>query len=163
MVATGSSRGGEAALLLGAHYPELIHGAVVYAPSARVNGGFPAGGDAWTKDGAPIARGDIALGGVSGPVLAVAGADDRTWPSATWARQIDRQLAAANTGHPHRALTYPGAGHGVGTFPYLPAGTRSVNPTDGRLHEGGGSRPADEAAKAAGWPEVPGLPAGLES
>ncbi|WP_441249021.1 hypothetical protein [Kitasatospora sp. McL0602] len=76
VVAMGYSRGSKAALLLGEDYPALIHGAVVYSPSAQVSPGSPGGGNAWTKDSQPIAQDTIPLGQVSGPVLALAGAGD---------------------------------------------------------------------------------------
>ncbi|MCX5214560.1 acyl-CoA thioesterase/BAAT N-terminal domain-containing protein [Kitasatospora sp. NBC_00240] len=154
VVAMGYSRGSEAALLLGENYPALIHGAVVYSPSAQVNPGLPGGGNAWTKDSRPIAQETIPLGQVSGPVLALAGADDLLWPSPMWTRQINQELAAANDSRPHEELIYPNAGHGVGTFPYLPAGTRTVNPTSGRLDDLGGTRAGNAAAQSAGWPKV---------
>ena len=40
----GVSRGGEAALLLGATYPELIHGVIACTPSADVNPAYPGPG-----------------------------------------------------------------------------------------------------------------------
>jgi dipeptidyl aminopeptidase/acylaminoacyl peptidase len=50
----GTSRGGEAALLVGATYPDLVHGVVAGVPSSRVgstpNGSTPA----WTLDGRPL-------------------------------------------------------------------------------------------------------------
>lgn len=94
VVAMGYSRGSEAALLLGEDYPALIHGTVVYSPSAQVNPGLPGGGNAWTKDGRPIAQQAIPLGHVSGPVLTLAGADDKVWPSLMWAGQINEWCAS---------------------------------------------------------------------
>ena len=41
VVAAGGSRGTEAALLLSQNFPNLVHGAVLYAPSAKINGSFP--------------------------------------------------------------------------------------------------------------------------
>ncbi|WP_263101117.1 acyl-CoA thioesterase/bile acid-CoA:amino acid N-acyltransferase family protein [Kitasatospora sp. DSM 101779] len=151
VVAMGYSRGSEAALLIAEEYPDLVRGAVVYSPSAQVNGGLPNGGDAWTVDGRAVPHRLIPLDRVSGPVLAVAGADDRLWPSPGWAQSI----GTAGPGEPARhALVYPDAGHGVGTFPYLSAPTRFVNPTSGRVDELGGTRAGNAAAQAAGWPQV---------
>ncbi|WP_369243604.1 acyl-CoA thioester hydrolase/BAAT C-terminal domain-containing protein [Streptomyces sp. R41] len=164
ILAMGYSRGSEAALLLANDYPDLIHGAVVYSPSAQVNSGFPDYGTfAWTKDGKPIAERLIPLGHVSGPVMAIAGAHDLLWTSSRWARQIVQELDAAGNRYPHQALIYPNAGHGVGTFPYLPAGTRLIHPVTRRETDLGGTRAGDAAAQEAGWPKVLALLASLGS
>ncbi|ROR46153.1 acyl-CoA thioesterase/bile acid-CoA:amino acid N-acyltransferase family protein [Kitasatospora cineracea] len=162
LLALGYSRGSEAALLLADDYPGLVHGAIVYSPSAQVNGGFPDhGSTAWTKDGKDVGLGPIPLDQVSGPVLAIAGADDHLWSSPLWARQIAQELDTDHDPHPHRALVLPDAGHGVGTYPYLAAGTRPTHPVTGRPTDLGGTRAGNAAAKAKGWPEVLSLLAGL--
>ncbi|WP_328551517.1 acyl-CoA thioesterase/BAAT N-terminal domain-containing protein [Streptomyces sp. NBC_00358] len=164
ILAMGYSRGSEAALLLAEDYPDLVHGAVVYSPSAQVNGGFPDYATfAWTKDGKPVAEKLIPLDHVSGPVTALAGADDLLWSSPRWARQIVQELDASGNRYPHRALIYPDAGHGVGTFPYLPAGTRLVHPVTLRETDLGGTRAGDAVAREAGWPKVLALLASLGS
>ena len=158
VVVRGYSRGSEAALLLGELYPRLVHGVIVYSPSNRVNGGLGAlgpEGNAWTWHGRPVPREVIPLDHVDGPVLAIAGADDRLWPMAgRWARQIMAELDVDHDRFLHQALVYPGAGHGVGTFPYLPAGVRSMNPLAGKVFQLGGTRAADAAAQAQGWPKT---------
>jgi dienelactone hydrolase len=62
----------------------------------------------------------------------------------------------------HQALVYPGAGHGVGTVPYLAQGTRLRHPATGDVIVLGGSRSADAAARAQGWPKVLNFLAALE-
>ncbi|GCD94542.1 acyl-CoA thioesterase/BAAT N-terminal domain-containing protein [Embleya hyalina] len=161
ILAQGYSRGTEAALLLARHYPDLVHGAIVYAPSATVHAGFPRGRTAWTKDGEPIAEGRIPLDRVDGPVLAIAGTDDRLWPSADSAREIVAELDALGNPYPHRALIFPDAGHGVGTHPYFAAGTTLNHPVTRELLDMGGTRAADAAAQAQGWPQVLALLASL--
>ncbi len=48
----GVSRGSEAALLLGAHFPELVHGVIAGSPSMVTFGSYPSiGAAAWTLDG----------------------------------------------------------------------------------------------------------------
>ncbi|MFH9355036.1 acyl-CoA thioesterase/bile acid-CoA:amino acid N-acyltransferase family protein [Kitasatospora sp. NPDC017646] len=159
----GYSRGSEAALLLADDYPDLIHGTVVYSPSAQVNGGFPGHGTtAWTKDGKAIAQGPIPLDHVSGPVMNIAGADDQLWTSPLWARQIVQELDTDHDPYPHQALIFPNAGHGVGTYPYLAAGTRPVHPVTGREINLGGTRAGNAAAQEAGWPKVLALLASLD-
>ncbi|MFE9989787.1 acyl-CoA thioesterase/BAAT N-terminal domain-containing protein [Streptomyces sp. NPDC005381] len=155
ILAMGYSRGSEAALLLANDYPHLVHGAVVYSPSAQVNDGFPdRGAFAWTKGGKPVPEGVIPLSHVSGPVLAIAGAADLLWTSPQWARQIDKELDGADNRYPHQALIYPNAGHGLGTFPYLPAGTHLTNPVTGRDTDLGGTRAGDATAREASWSKV---------
>jgi len=162
LLVLGYSRGSEAALLLADDYPELVRGAIVYSPSAQVNSGFPDRlSTAWTKDGKAVGQGPIALDRVSGPVLAIAGAEDRLWPSPLWARQIVQELDAAHDPYPHRALVLPDAGHGVGTFPYLAAGTRPAHPVTGEETDLGGTRPGNAAAQEQGWSEVLALLASL--
>ena len=51
----GASRGSEAALLLGAHYPTLVHGVIANSPSDVSFESFPRGGSAaWTLHGRPV-------------------------------------------------------------------------------------------------------------
>ncbi|MFD8722645.1 acyl-CoA thioesterase/bile acid-CoA:amino acid N-acyltransferase family protein [Streptomyces sp. NPDC059629] len=160
----GYSRGSEAALLLADYYPDLIHGAVVYSPSAQVNGGFPDYSTvAWTKGGKPLPEGVIPLDHVSGPIMAIAGSDDKLWNSPVWARQIVQELDAAGDQHLHQALIYPNAGHGVGTFPYLPTGIRSPHPVTGKVSDLGGTRAGNAVAKETSWPKVLALLASLSS
>lgn len=153
IVAMGYSRGSEPALLLAEDYPHLIHGVVVYSPSSNVNQGS-GGGNAWTKDGHPIPQGSIPLEHLSGPLLAIAGADDALWPSPTYVKAITAELHTAQDQYPYQVLVYPGAGHGVGTFPFLPEG--KVDPSMG------GTRAGNAVAKKNGWPKVLTLLAGIQ-
>jgi dienelactone hydrolase len=150
----GYSRGTEPAMLLGAAFPELIAGVVVYAPASRAGRGLP-GGDAWTRAGRPIVAGTpIPVERLDGPILLLAGADDAVWPSAFFVQELTDRLGAHHFGHPHQALVYPRAGHGVGTFPFQPAGTTLIHPVTGGLTALGGTRPGDAAARRDGWPKV---------
>lgn len=52
---TGGSRGGELALLLAAHYPDVVRATIATVPSGVVWGGLTVEPTAaWTKDGAPL-------------------------------------------------------------------------------------------------------------
>ena len=151
----GYSRGSEAAMLAGVYFPELIDGVVVYAPTSRAGPGFPNGGAAWTRAGRPIAAGSpIPVERLDGPILLLAGGDDKIWPSAHFVQEMADRLDAHRFGHPHRALVYPQAGHGVGIVPFVAAGTTLIHPVSGALITLGGTRPADAAARRDGWPKV---------
>jgi dienelactone hydrolase len=126
---------------------------IVYAPTDLVYPALPGPGDAWTLGGEPVPKGSIPLDHVAGPVLAIAGDNDRLWPSAAAARRLMEALDARPEAPEHRALIYPGAGHLVGTFPYLSAGSRVKNHLGMELWMGG-SRAADSAARVDGWAKV---------
>jgi dienelactone hydrolase len=149
VVVNGYSRGSEAALLLADSYPDLVHSTILYAPGDTVAEGFPNRGNAWTIRGVPVPRTAIPVTHVAGPVLTIAGGDDQVWPSAAQARRIMRRLDDAHTAAAHQSLLYPDAGHGVGTVPYLAAGT---------FYRGaitmGGTRRANAAARIDSWPKV---------
>jgi dienelactone hydrolase len=137
----GYSRGTEAAMLLADDRPDLVERTVLYAPNNLVWGAYPGPGDAWTRAGTPVRRGPLPVDGVTGPVLALAGGRDATWNASGQAAGLAAAFTAA--GVAHQVLQYPDAGHGVGTHPYLAAGD-----------DGTGTRAADAAARADGWPRV---------
>jgi fermentation-respiration switch protein FrsA (DUF1100 family) len=57
VLVAGESRGGEAALLLGAHFPRLVNGVIAGVPSSVVNPGWPdTSNPAWTVRGRPPGR-----------------------------------------------------------------------------------------------------------
>ncbi|TWJ24511.1 acyl-CoA thioester hydrolase/BAAT C-terminal domain-containing protein [Micromonospora endolithica] len=142
----GYSRGSEAALLVAALHPDLIGGTIVYDPASRVNPGFPGGGDAWTHGGS--AQTVIPLASIEDPVLAIAGTDDRLWPSADAALTLWQRIGA-------EIRLYDGAGHGVGAPPYLtPATGAYLHPRTGEVFDRGGTREADARARAESWPEL---------
>jgi dienelactone hydrolase len=145
LLVMGYSRGSEAALLLADHFPQLFHGAIVYSPSSDVN---PAQADttqaAWTLHGKPVWPAPIPVNHVDGPVIAIAGDSDALWNSEGSAAQISAELGLAGSPYPHRDVIYLNAGHGVGTFPYLPIG-------DAALAVLGGTRAGDVAAQRSGW------------
>jgi dienelactone hydrolase len=96
VVVWGISRGSEAALLLGVHYPRLVRAVVALVPSNVVHcadGGCA--GPAWTLGGRGLPftrqfdepqptdepRSVIAVERIRGPVLAVCGGRDSVWDS----------------------------------------------------------------------------------
>ncbi|WP_211246008.1 acyl-CoA thioesterase/bile acid-CoA:amino acid N-acyltransferase family protein [Actinomadura oligospora] len=160
LIVQGYSRGSEAALLVAQLYPGIVHGVIDYAPASTIHGGYPSG-VAWTRGGEQIPLAPLAVDHINGPVLAVAGTQDKLWASEASAQQIMSELDDAHDRFPHRTLVYPGAGHGVGTFPYLAGGTKLRHPVTGLLSDLGGSRPANAVAKRQGWDQVLGFLSGL--
>ncbi|HEV2967015.1 MAG TPA: acyl-CoA thioesterase/bile acid-CoA:amino acid N-acyltransferase family protein [Candidatus Dormibacteraeota bacterium] len=124
LIIMGVSRGGEAALLIGATFPDLVHGVAALVPSAWVNCSFPAcSGSAWTVGGRPVpftgaasdAAALIPVGRIHGPVFVDCGAHDYVWPSCLYANKIKAELATGFT-YPQTILEFPDAGHGIGAL-----------------------------------------------
>lgn len=149
--AVGYSRGTEAALLAADDFPNVFHGVVLYAPSDESNGSFPSvGGAAWTLAGKAVPMGPIPVDHISGPVLALAGQDDKLWDSTTFGTDLMAELDKDGDRHAHTLEVYPNAGHVVGTYPYFPA--RTVGTLEnGQPVDFGGTIAGDEAAQADGW------------
>jgi dienelactone hydrolase len=128
VVILGASRGGEAALLLGTTYPDLVHGVLAASPSDHVLGGLP-DGFAWTLNGEPV-LGDISVERIAGPVLAFAGGEDAIVgkDGAAWVKRIAAR-ARAHGRTDVRGIVYQLAGHGVVGIPNLPpAGEIEIAP-----------------------------------
>jgi dienelactone hydrolase len=155
LVVLGVSRGGEAALLVGATFPDLVHGAISCTGSADVQGSFPPGDAAWTLAGKPVADGPIPVERIAGPVLAFGGGQDGVGNSAVSVREIvDRARA-----HGRRDIVghvYATAGHGVGcVMPKQPlVGQMEYMIGPSTYLERGGTVAANEQAAAASWPLV---------
>lgn len=130
----GTSRGGEAALLLGSYFPQLVNGVVALVPGSYVNSAIPATGRSpWTlrgrdlpyadaaKSGAPAAAVDpraiIPVERIRGPIMLSCGGRDLLWPSCTYVDDITRRLSAGGVSSTVTALRYPDAGHYAGTVP----------------------------------------------
>jgi dienelactone hydrolase len=162
LVVYGVSRGSEAALLLGADFPNIVHGVVALVPSAWVNCSFPnCNGAAWTVKGRPIpfdgpASGDEALIPVTkiqGPIFIDCGDDDAVWTSCQYSNRIKAELA---TGFPyqHPILEFPDAGHGIGSLvPYLNYSEPSA--LQGRIPS------SNQLARESAWPQLVTFLAGV--
>jgi dienelactone hydrolase len=146
LVVLGVSRGGEAALLIGSVFPDLVDGVVSYVGSSVVNPGY-AGADpaAWTLGGKAIPTGTtIAVEKIAGPIFLVAGADDLLWPSAIYSAEIVQRLREHGRTD-YTSLVYQRAGHLVGVaLPYVVL----VDPSFG------GTAAADAHARADSWPKL---------
>jgi len=169
----GTSRGSEAALLLGVHFPELVAGVIASVPGNTAVCSPTCDGPAWTLNGQPLpytsqfnnpAPTDdpaavIAVERIRGPILLVCGGSDQVWHSCSYANAIKERLTAKKSRQRPTLLSYPDAGHGVGTLvPYEPGNGYTlnvpfINATTGRtLSLGGASPPANELALAKVWP-----------
>jgi dienelactone hydrolase len=157
----GISRGSEAALLLGAHCPDLVEGVVALVPSDVVHCAFPdCNGPSWTLDGTPLPctrqfegpnptdepASAIPVERIDGPVLLVCAEGDETWPSCPHARAIDQRLTDHGHPHPHGLLGCPAAGHSIGGLVPNQPGTAAH---------------ADAIGEAHAWPRLLDLLTGL--
>lgn len=123
----GASRGSEAALLLGAYFPDLVHAVIALVPSNVAVSGCP-GCDqpSWTVHGRPVPYSQhfgptsaspgavIPVEKTNGPLLLDCGGVDQVWPSCPMARAIIHRLQSARDAHKHVLLAYPHANHYVG-------------------------------------------------
>jgi dienelactone hydrolase len=157
----GTSRGGELALLLGAHYPEL-EAVVSYAGSGFVCPS-PAGQEpAWTFRGKPltwipnpfdifqaklkqIEKSQIPVERTNGPVLLISGDADQVWPSTQLSQVAMDRLRRFERPYHDEFHHYPDAGHGIQP-PYLPA-------TPGTYYYGGDLE-GNAAANEDSWQRV---------
>ena len=143
----GSSRGGEAALILGAIYPEYVDSVIGLVPSSRVTGGVPH--PDWMLEGKALPFVTIPVERIRGPVFALGAGNDAVWPSGLYVRAIGNRLRAHH--HPGTALVFRSAGHMLGTpLPNLHIGTESA---DHRIRFGG-SPSADARARSVAWPRL---------
>lgn len=132
----GISRGSEAALLLGVHYPALVHGVIAAVPNDAALCSYPGcTGPAWTLNGQPLPyttqfdnpsptdnpQAIIPVEEIQGPIFLVCGGADRVWDSCVFADAIMSRLAAHHDPYEHVLYAYASAGHGVGMIaPYEP-------------------------------------------
>jgi len=161
VLVSGVSRGSEAALLLGVHFPRLVNGVIAGVPSSVVNPGFPdASRPAWTLHGRPLPSASpgefgqpapvgnpeavIPVERIRGPILLACGGLDVIWRSCAYTDAITRRLAAHRFAYPVTALRYPDAGHLAGDL------TAYYSLTDAALTSFGGTVAGTEAGLADG-------------
>jgi dienelactone hydrolase len=170
LVAWGFSRGSEAALLLGVHFPGLVSAVIAGSPSSVTNEAFssssvlPPDEPAWTLGGRalPVASppGDprsaaspaavIPVARIRGPVLLLAGTDDHLWPSPAYARSIMAALAAHHDPYQHQLKEFAGAGHVAGFAMPYDAGPARI--AEGReVLDVGGTPVVNSGAETGAW------------
>lgn len=86
---------------------------------------------------------------IRGPVLLLAGSDDKVWPSDVMARQISDRLTRYGHAYADRLIIFPKAGHQIG-MPYAMTGVDLL--TSGIA--AGGTALGNERADVAAWVEV---------
>ena len=158
-VVYGESRGSEAALELGVHFPALVHGVVGIVPASEVEPGnvaqsFP-GVPAWTLRGKAIpfegSAANIPVEKIRGPILVSGGGQDLVWPSYYHALDI-AERSRERHGPPVTVVNFPAAGHFGSAAPYLPSGDAFYH--GGVRHPIGGTTAANAEARAALWPRI---------
>jgi dienelactone hydrolase len=159
VISWGTSRGGEASLLLASTFPTLVRRAVGYVPSAYVYAApFQPAQPAWTYRGRPVQpKAVIPVWKSGGPVFVVGGGDDKLWPSGRYVAQIAREMRAHGRDDV-TALVYQRAGHLLGQavpsqLPVSPVGYGHIDSIYGPL-DLGGSPSADEHGLERSWPRL---------
>jgi dienelactone hydrolase len=157
----GTSRGGELALLLGAHYPDL-EAVVSYGGSGLVFPSPTGPEPAWTFRGEPLPwisnpfdilradpeqfeRAEIPVERTNGPVLLISGDADQVWPSTQLSQVAMDRLGRYERHYGDEFRHYSDAGHGIQP-PYLPT-------TPGTYYYGGDLK-GNAAANEDSWPRV---------
>ena len=156
VVALGVSRGSEASLLLGTHYPDLVHAVIASVPSNVALCSYPGcAGPAWTLRGRPLPytrefdrphptdnpNAVIPVERIRGPVFLDCAGMDQIWTSCAYAHAIMQRLDAHHDRYTHVLYRAPDASHFVGgLLPDEPGFT--------------GNDPANEQAREKLWPHV---------
>ena len=157
LVVDGVSRGGEAALLIGATFPRLVHGVIAGVPSDAAICSYPAcNGPAWTLHGKPVPytkefddpyptdnpRAIIPVRRIDGPVLMNCGGRDNLWTSCAYASAVMTELA--HSPYPHSLQRCGSCDHFVGRG--LPDAPYSFADPGGQLRDDVRAYPAFFAA-----------------
>ncbi len=172
LVVWGVSRGGEAALLLGAHFPALVRGGVVAMVGSNVVlCSIPHRNlSSWTLAGkelpcsyyfgpGTLGRPEVAIPveDIRAPVFMVCGGQDDVAPSCPMDQAMKLRLEAHH--HPYRdmLLDYADAGHGVGMpVPYDPFRVDVIGGhflVSGKSLEGA-TPDANARARETAWPKL---------
>jgi dienelactone hydrolase len=87
-------------------------------------------------------------------ILLISGRDDQLWPSARMAQMVVERLQRHRYAYPVQHLSYPNAGHWIGT-PYFPASTTyGHHPMNGEIYAYGGTAAGNAFATADSWKQV---------
>ncbi len=164
----GTSRGGELALQLGSMYPQIKAVVAYVGANVRFRGccGNRAA-PAWTWQGEPLAfvrmeehgpeelLARIRIENMKGPILFIAGDDDRIWNSAGMAREAVEHLRHEHFAFPVENLTYAHAGHIAGRPEIVPEWHGQLrHPISGRPNDYGGSPEGNALSSIDASPRV---------
>jgi dienelactone hydrolase len=146
IVVEGVSRGGEAALLIAATFPTLVHGAIGLVPGFEIGPGLGDVGEAaWTIRGKAIPYSRvIPVERIDGPVLTASGGEDAVWSSSVNTDQVELRLRDHHFRFRHERLDFPHAGHDL-DVPYKPQADPATF---------GGTRRATVVAQVTMWQRV---------
>lgn len=161
VLVSGVSRGSEAAQLLGVYAANLVHGVIALVPSNVAICAYPGcDGPAWTLGGKalpytrqfdqPAPTDDpaavIPVERIQGPIFLACGGKDIVWVSCVYANAIVSRLEARHHAYRHLLLSYPDAGHGIGSLlPYLSGVGRSDRDS---------AIASDQLARVNAWPQL---------
>jgi len=105
------------------------------------------------QDRAAVARAEIAVEQIGGPVLMFSGKDDQLWPSDVFAARIVERLKGHRFKHPVEHYSYEDAGHQIAR-PYVPTSdVREVriHPVSKRPNMMGGTPEGQARANEQSW------------
>ena len=171
----GVSRGGELALLAGAHLPEDVGSTVSVVGSAAPWGAFGKDVDvnlpAWRLGGAPVAKlwedpanpdavlddpeavaaAAIPVERTRGRVLLLSGAADQLWPATRLSDIAVRRARTHGAADRVEHVVYPDAGHQTAGPPGVPVVQHAIHSVDGEAMDFGGTAVGNRAARRAAW------------
>jgi dienelactone hydrolase len=144
------TRHGEAIPFIGAHLPLPVPGSPEAADAIAMTPMFLR----LMEDASAVARCEIAVERIPGPVLLVSAEEDAMWPSSRLSDMVVRRMEERGHGSSHRHLRNPGAGHLLG-IPHLPSTVHEVFQPIARLRFlFGGEAASNAAASATAWREL---------
>ncbi len=174
----GTSRGAELALLAGTLFPKQVKAVAALVPTTVVFAGLefgrgPVDKSPWTfenkplpyitfatwekylasKDDALIEAATVPVERLAGPVLLLAGADDKLGLSGPMSDLAWQRLQHAKRPYGDEKLSYPAAGHLIG-IPYLPTVNTSQMETPYGVLDFGGTWEANARAAADSWTKL---------
>ncbi len=128
---------------------EQVQAVVQHTPIATTPLYYPALDDPSTVEAAviPVEQSNAAI-------LLISGQDDQLWPSARMAAMVVERLERHRYPHPVQHLSYPNAGHWIGT-PFLPTSTTyGHHSLNGELYAYGGTVAGNAFAVEDSWGQI---------
>jgi dienelactone hydrolase len=102
-----------------------------------------------------IAKAEIPVERIQGPVLLISGRDDQMWPAHLFAKLVARRRGETGRRLGDTRLRYAHAGHAAGRLPGLPAApTIACDPKDRVCYSLGGTKEANARSALDAWPRT---------